>query len=529
MFTLCLFLLCMRLYSLSCSDKNRALEVLEGQYTSRITAVKHDGFVYDRNMSIISHKQDVGVLLVDTEKIGAEKENALLLEEYAKSLGRDDIFELLSDGIPFTLAVNVTPSLEQTAAKTEGLYLYKSYTPTFDTAVHFLGYTDINGDGVTGLRASFNRLLRQDLSCRAEGVFQSDAKNKSMSEMKVYDDGYNNNDGIITTLDKGLQNFTDSLCDEMESGCIIAARADTGEILALSSFPAYDSENIMAVLDSDKGELLNRAFCSFTPGSVFKIAVCMAALEKDESLYEFSYECTGEQEVDGNVFRCHNRNGHGKQTMDDAFANSCNTYFINLAEQIGLDAIIDIMKRLELDQKTKADFLCEVSSFFPDENNKDGGHLANISFGQGELCLSPADMTKLVICASTGKNTALHTVRGKKEDGITELCGFEDGKRVLKSETVERLLFMMEKCVVMGTGKSAQVKGVRLGGKTATAQTGKFDGEGVEYVHKWFCGVYPAGKPRIVVCVLKDFQHPLSQSPNVVFAKICKYLDENGF
>ena len=86
----------------------------------------------------------------------------------------------------------------------------------------------------------------------------------------------------------------------------------------------------------------------------------------------------------------------------------------------------------------------------------------------------------------------------------------------------------MEKCVESGTGISAKVQDVRVGGKTATAQTGRFDEYGVEYVHKWFCGVYPADKPRISICVLIDNVTGENMSPAVIFSQICLFLKEKG-
>ena len=87
----------------------------------------------------------------------------------------------------------------------------------------------------------------------------------------------------------------------------------------------------------------------------------------------------------------------------------------------------------------------------------------------------------------------------------------------------------MKNCVQNGTGKGAQVYGVNVGGKTATAQTGRFDEEGVEYVHKWFCGVYPVENPRIAVCVLCDDVRGENVSPSVIFGQMCSFFLEKDF
>ena len=86
----------------------------------------------------------------------------------------------------------------------------------------------------------------------------------------------------------------------------------------------------------------------------------------------------------------------------------------------------------------------------------------------------------------------------------------------------------MKECVENGTGKQAKAQGVTSGGKTATAQTGRYDEKGVEYVHKWFCGVVPAESPEFSVCILFDFSTETEMAPAVVFKEICTYLSKNG-
>ena len=86
----------------------------------------------------------------------------------------------------------------------------------------------------------------------------------------------------------------------------------------------------------------------------------------------------------------------------------------------------------------------------------------------------------------------------------------------------------MKECVLNGTGKHENSQKVKTGGKTATAQTGRFNGDGVEYVHKWFCGVYPAEKPKYSVCLLRDYSTDDGMSLAVIFGNICEYIHENG-
>ena len=87
----------------------------------------------------------------------------------------------------------------------------------------------------------------------------------------------------------------------------------------------------------------------------------------------------------------------------------------------------------------------------------------------------------------------------------------------------------MEECVNTGTGKSGKIEDVRMGGKTATAQTGRFDPNGVEYVHKWFCGYYEGIGKTYIFCILCDNTPENKLSPAVVSGKLCSFLKENMY
>jgi len=510
-----------RLFCLSIPESNRSLEVLEGQYTGRVDVCERTGFIYDRNGYVISHKADGYVALVNPLECSDILGSAASLSQASAAAQMSEIYERIIEGVPFTLSL--TSDLPE---RVKGVYVFRKYEQNNEIAKHFLGYSNSDGKGVSGIRRAYNTLLCGELYSKVSARFDTNAKRESLSGFILDTQKYLSDDGIVTTIDRDLQFFCDGLSQEIPSGAVVVANIKTGEILSMSSYPEYDAQNIEKVLDSDKGELLNRAVMSFTPGSVFKIVVAAAALEKNEELYDLEYVCEGSIEVDGNVFRCHKHDGHGKIDMKTAFAESCNTYFVNLGKEIGIEQIIETARKLELDVPTKADFVQEGINYFIDENNHSSGYLANISFGQGNLCLSPIDMTRVVGAASTGYLAELKTVKGQMKDGSFEMKNPVKKTRIFSENTCKRLKEMMKMCVSDGTGKAGGIYGVNTGGKTATAQTGRFNTDGVEYVHKWFCGVYPIENPRISVCELCDDVTAENVSPAVVFAKICSYLNE---
>lgn len=521
---LCAAILLARLYNLSKPETNKSLEVLEGQYTGRIDVCERSGFVYDRDGYVISHNLVGKTVLVNP----AECNDALLyadkLSEHTLVSDTSDIYEKIMDGIPFTLSVKC---IEQDICL-DGVYNFDLYEENTDIAKHFLGYNNVDGKGISGLRRAYGDFLGNKLYSKVSASFDTNAKRISLSPFMLNKEKYLSQDGIVTTLDKDVQIFCDSLGGEIKSGAVVVTEINNGKILAMSSFPSYDAKNIAAVLNSDKGELINRAAESFTPGSVFKMVIAAAALEKDQNLFDHKYNCTGKIEAGDGVFRCHKLSGHGEISMEEAFALSCNTYFINLGKMLGGETILETMRKLELDKNASADFISESENFFPCGDFSCTSYLANISFGQGDLCLSPLDMTRIIIAVSTGNLAELCSIEGEIRDGVFIKNEARDGKRVFCEDTCKKMRRMMRTCVDAGTGKHGKISGANTGGKTATAQTGRFTEDGVEYVHKWFCGVYPIENPRISVCVLIDNETDENVSPSVIFGKICLFLLENG-
>ncbi len=523
---LCLFALCLRLYILS-DVRNKALTVLDGQYTGRLDITERSGFIYDRYFEIISHDKCTGILIINPNEC---TDINTMTSDISKisAVNQSELVDKIYEGIPFTVRANNEGSAVRMSEKYNGLYYCEAFEENTSTAQHLLGYSR-DGEGVTGLRKYENDLLYHKLYGKKYATFSNNALSMSMSPLSIQDNGFSGTDGIITTLDSRLQQFCDGLEDEVKSGCIIAADASNGDILAMSSFPSYDTALLEDYLFSEKGELINRALSSFTPGSVFKIVVSACALEEDDAYYEFKHECKGSIQVHDTTFNCHKKTGHGEISMKDAFALSCNCYYVALARQLGLDKIVETSKKLGLDKPASADFLAETSHRFIDESSDFPGYLANISFGQGDLCLAPIDMINVMISACTGYSCKPHTILGEVKDGKAEYRQETKKRAVFSKKTVELLCRMMEECVNSGTGKSAKIEGVKIGGKTGTAQTGRFDGNGVEYVHKWFCGYYDGLGKKYVFSVLCDNTAEKNSSPCVVSSKIFTYLKENKY
>ena len=145
----------------------------------------------------------------------------------------------------------------------------------------------------------------------------------------------------------------------------------------------------------------------------------------------------------------------------------------------GAKAILETAEKMGLGKDVFADFLHAHTAQLFSADKISENLLANISFGQGPLLLSPLDMVNVTNSASTGFLPTLSLIKGTYKNGVLHTSFKAAPKRVLSEKTCECLREMMKKCVSEGTGQKAFLPGVSSGGKTATAQTGQLDENGM--------------------------------------------------
>ena len=389
---------------------------------------------------------------------------------------------------------------------------------TDSTACHLIGYTDSTGRGVTGLELAYDEFLYSDKTVSA--IFTTDGKGKVLRGI----DPYFENDisvvlcGVVTTIDINIQRLVEKSISNLNSGCAIVAEVPSGKIRAMASVPTFNIGNLAQSLTNTHSPLLNRALCAFNVGSVFKPSVAAVALENN---FYFTFNCEGSTTIGDRAFKCHNLSGHGDMNLSDSLAQSCNCFFYNLALQIGSTPIYKMANSLSLGIKIKiADNMYAQSGNVPKLNTlASDGALANLSIGQGSLTASPLAMLNLYLAiAGDGSYHIPSIVEKTIKDGAESYYDTGSPTRVMSSETAGILREYLQKVITDGTGTEAAPQHVTASGKTATAQTGRRDENGVEITNSWFCGFFPAQQPEYVVIVMSDSKSSVSTSS--VFAQI---------
>jgi penicillin-binding protein 2 len=322
---------------------------------------------------------------------------------------------------------------------------------------------------------------------------------------------------IHLTLDLDLQRYAHQIFPEGMRGSIVAMAPSTGEVLALYSAPTYDPNVFVGgvsgrdwqQLNVDPSRpLLNRAIAGiYPPGSTWKLATAMVGLEKGAITPEqtMPLACTGGMSYAGRYSRCWKREGHGRQNLVQAVANSCNVYFYQLGIRIGLRDLTAQGTRLGFSRRTGIDLPGERPGTFPDGSdwyvNRFGwrpqpSEVMNVSIGQGPNSQTPLRMAQF-FSAIAGDGTARqpHLLAGVQTPVETDLMV----SRSTLLAAREGLARVMEG----GTASRSRLVRWRVYGKTGTAQ----NSEDPERHHAWFTGFGGprGGEPEIAVAVIVEF------------------------
>ena len=347
---------------------------------------------------------------------------------------------------------------------------------------------------------------------------------------------------LTITLDFDLQKEVEDLLQERE-GAIIVMDVRTGEILALASYPNYDpnkfitrftSEEWLDVVNSPEFPLENRAIRGlYSPGSVFKLAMALGALDLEIANEETTFICRGETTIYNHPFSCWREEGHGEMGFYDAIRHSCNIYFYNLGKEMGIDEISRYARMLGFGAPTGIDLPGEYVGLVPDPQWKEKsrnepwqkGETISVSIGQSFLLVTPIQIaTHTALIANRGIRVTPHLFGSLSSNGVER----ENRSNIPSSQAVNIDPFIFEQVIQgmwqavndQGTGWAAMVSGYDVCGKTGSTQLVSKDRseesveeakeEGAEEeeevkTHSWFTGFAPRDNPEIVVTVLVEY------------------------
>jgi len=500
-------------------NDNEIISVSDNIGTYTVKSMRSYAYIYDCNMKPLVNCSDKYSAVIIPNNISAIQLQPFILD-------KETYYDGISKNMPFLCEVTndvVESGIDAVFFRT------KVRNDSNQLAPHIIGYS-LENTGFCGIEKSYNDFLKNNSSVNSV-TFQVDARGEVLNGLDYYADlSPDTCAGVITTIDSNIQKICEDTFTEqkIECGAIIVMDVKTGEIRASVSYPDFDITNLSESIDSENSPFLNRAFSSYSLGSIFKLVTAAAALEQGIS-NEFSYTCMGSIDVNGQIFNCHKWGGHGEIDMNEAIVQSCNTYFIALSEYLDNEKYIETASDLGFGEET---VLCNdiisasgnlqtlVDICVPAEK-------ANMSFGQGKLLATPLQVCRMTAAiANDGVINTPTLIKGiKYEDGSIEYNNIISGKRVLSYKTVKALNLFMLKTVRAENSMSNPDKTVAAG-KTSTAQTGWYNSNGNELYNCWFTGYFPSYKPRYAVTVLVENGVSGNRNAGPVFKEIADKITE---
>jgi len=294
---------------------------------------------------------------------------------------------------------------------------------------------------------------------------------------------------------------------QRRAGAAVALDPRTGEILVLASGPTYDPLEVKATdqaftlfnTDPDSPGL-NRALRGlYPPGSIFKLIAGAAAIEGGTVSVDREHVCTGSIWVDGREMACWKRTGHGKLDMAGAVANSCNVYFANLGIDLGTKRMSEFASESGIFGAPDLVLWAKESQVSTDDVGERAS--ANYAIGQGKVAVTPLAAARLAGAISReGRLVDPWLVKAVLDPEGRVLRHGEPGsaRQAIRPSTARILAGMMELVVESGTADGAAIPGVKVAGKTGSAENPS------GAAHAWFIGFAPADDPRVAVAVVVE-------------------------
>lgn len=553
-----LLVIAARLYFLQVyeADKYRTLSD-ENRISARIL-VPPRGVIYDRGgVPIANNKQNFQAMLVAEQASNvnetlekfkklmplSEKEEARIFRDLKRY--RRFVPIKLKEGLSWEDVSRILLAAPEMPGVIVDDGLSRDY-PFGKQMAHVLGYVaavsenDLKTDGDPLLETPGFKIGRIGLEKKYESKLRGKGGNLKLEVNAVgrimkeieREDG-TSGEKLELTLDSRLQQKAYDLFGE-ESGAAVLMDVNSGEILTFISMPSYDSNDFVqgvsqelydSLLYNEKQPLINKAIAGrYSPGSTFKMIVALAALESGTITKDTKVSCYGKMNFGNHLFHCWKKGGHGALNVVEALQHSCDIFFYEVAQKVGIERIAAMARRFGLGSPTALNFDDEKAGIIPDKAWKlanlkspwQGGETLIAGIGQGYILTTPLQLAVMTARIANGGimvEPSLTPVSAEKIKKYKKM-GINPAYMALVKEGM---------CSVVnrpgGTALMSRFdyNGQKMCGKTGTTQvksislqerqTGIIKQEDLPWKyrnHALFVGYAPQDKPRYAVAVLVE-------------------------
>lgn len=322
-------------------------------------------------------------------------------------------------------------------------------------------------------------------------------------------------DDLVTNLDPAAQRVALQGLEAAGFGAVVAIEPSSGRVRVLASNPPFDPNRVpehLSSLNTDPtSPLLDRATQGqYPPGSTFKVVTAAAGLDSGTITPESTINAPGTLAVQGQPLQNDFNQSFGSISLDTALTFSVNTWFAQLGQRLGESTLFDYMRRFGFNATPAIDLpSTQVYKSGVFDRGRllgpgDPVDLARVAIGQERLAVTPLQMAEVAAAVADGGRLMKPQIwsRVVDPDGrVVKRLEPSQYSQPISSQTAAELTTAMEGVVSGGTGTNAAISGVRVAGKTGTAETpfNQTCGGGTDQNQAWFIGFAPADKPKIAI------------------------------
>lgn len=512
------------------------------------------GLIMDRNgKALTSNRPNYRLLLytenkpnikktieILTEILALNEEDQAIILSRVKNSKRKSIISLM-DNLSWDDVSRVETNYHKlTGISIEG-GISRSYPLPFETA-HLVGYVSLPSEkeiagqeqnlflhpdfriGKTGIEKSFDEVLRGKFGVKYVEVNAFGIPIRTLSRKESVEGSK-----ITLTIDLRLQKFIYERIKDLVAS-VVVMDVKTGEIISIVSNPSFDPDKFVEgvsrdywkeLMDDQRKPMNNKPIsATYPPGSTFKLMVAIAALESGLNPLNRVF-CNGSFQLGKRKFHCWKKEGHGSVDMSDAIKHSCNTYFFNASNQIGIEKITEIAKKFGYGEYFDVSLFGVKSGNVPSNEWKQkvfkqpwvGGDTLNTAIGQGFVLATALQMAVVTARLANG-GVPIKPYLVKNKNVYSQFKDLQD-KPLTSKKNIDLVLNGMRRVVneAGGTayGKRIDIKGFEMIGKTGTSQviSKREDEMSQEEInnnqnHAIFVGAAPMNDPKYSISVVVE-------------------------
>ncbi|HET8773710.1 MAG TPA: penicillin-binding protein 2, partial [Thermoanaerobaculia bacterium] len=505
------------------------------QHLRTIDAPAKRGEIFDRNGHVLAFSVDADTIVADPSAVENGADVARLVcgaldgcddrmrREMTRALGRDTQFAFLAR------KVSVKEALRVSALDLKGVAVIKEsrrYYPRRELAAHVLGYVGLDNVGLAGIESTYDREVR---GRDGKILVQTDARRKALQSR--VDLPATAGADIELTIDEVLQHIAEQelragvQANRAAGGTAVMMDPGSGEILALANWPTFNPNSFGR---ADAEERRNRAIQdSYEPGSTFKVVTASAALEERIIKPEDSLDCApGHITFGSRVIR--DVHAYGVLPFADVIVKSSNVGAIKVGLRLGAERLSRYVSRFGFGQPIGPDFRGENPGIVWAPSTLDASALASMSMGY-QVSVTPLQMAAAVSSVANGGSLVEpRVVRAFIRDGRRLPVARKVLRRTISATTAAELTAIMEAVVERGTGKTAQIAGYTIAGKTGTAAKLVNGGYSKSEYNASFVGFVPSRQPALTLIVVIDSPRTNGYYGGTVAAPIFKRIAERS-